>query len=220
MSHTVTPPLSWSGQLLQWALPNELKEPILGDLEEEFLERSQVNPVMAKRWYRQQALRSAFQFLWKTKRGLMMFLLSLIVYLGMTLMALMWAGGVDLFIDVPSAMMVILPSILFAIGATSSKSLTSAVNALFNEEVQFDKAELLNAQLSFKVMGQMALLTGVLGSLIGAIAIASHIDSEELSTVLGPALAVCFLCISYGFGLKILSYVAEQKLQFKLNQLV
>ncbi|BFT31201.1 hypothetical protein D210916BOD24_23770 [Alteromonas sp. D210916BOD_24] len=218
MSQVISRPLGWSGQLLQWVLPNELKEPILGDLEEEFLSRAQINPQSAMRWYRQQALRSAFQFLWKTKRGFMMFLLSLLVFTGLTLMALVLGGGVDMFIDIPSALLVFIPSVLFAVAATSSQALTNGVNALLNEDVQFDKQVLTNAQLSFRVLGQTAVLTGIFSSLIGAIAIGSNLEAEQFSTAFGPAFAVCILTLTYGFGLKTVCYVAEQKLQFKLNQ--
>lgn len=220
MNRSITPPLGWPGHLLNWVLPNELKEPVLGDLEEEFISRAQINHLAAKRWYRQQALRSAFQFLWKTKRGLMMFLLSLVVFSGLTIMALILGGGVDMFIDIPSALLVFIPSVLFAVAATSSKALTNGINALLNEEAQFDQQRLKDAQLSFKVLGQTAVLTGLFSSLIGAVAIGSNLEAEDFSAAFGPAFAVCILTLTYGFGLKTICYVAEQKLQFRLNQLV
>ncbi|GEA05944.1 hypothetical protein KUL42_07050 [Alteromonas sp. KUL42] len=216
---TIQPPV-WSGRFLQWVLPSKLKEPILGDLEEEFLSRAQINPNAAKRWYQQQALRSAFQFLWKTKRGLMMFIFSLVVFGGLTIMALVWGGGIDMFIDIPSAMLVFIPSTVFALAATSSKTLSQGISALLNDESQFDKQTLTNAQLFFKVLGQTAILTGIFSSLIGAIAIGSHFQADDFSTSFGPVFAVCILTLTYGFGVKTICYVAEQKLQFKINQLV
>ena len=219
MNPITTQPPVWPGRFLQWALPSALKEPILGDLEEEFLSRAQINPNAAKRWYQQQAMRSAFQFLWKTKRGLMMFIFSLVVFGGLTVMALVLGGGIDMFIDIPSALLVFIPSIVFALAATSSKTLSQGVNALLNEESQFDKQTLTNARLSFKVLGQTAILTGIFSSLIGAIAIGSHLQAGDFSTTFGPAFAVCILTLTYGFGIKTICYVAEQKLQFKINQL-
>lgn len=220
MNPISTQPPVWSARFLHWVLPSALKEPILGDLEEEFLSRAQIDHSAAKRWYHQQALRSAFQFLWKTKRGLMMFIFSLIVFGGLTIMALFLGGGIDMFIDVPSALLVFIPSIVFALAATSSKTLAQGLNALLNEETQFDKQTLTNAQLSFKVMGQTAVLTGIFSTLIGAIAIGSHLQAGDFSTTFGPAFAVCILTLTYGFGVKTICYVAEQKLQFKINQLV
>jgi hypothetical protein len=54
-------------KFLYWSLPVELKEPVLGDLAEEYAQRATTQPLTAKYWYTRQALRTGLQFLTKTK---------------------------------------------------------------------------------------------------------------------------------------------------------
>lgn len=207
-------------RILRWALPHELKEPILGDLAEEFQQRHYHNHIGARNWYIKQALITSNQFVWKTKRGLVMFGISIILFLVLSYMAL-WFSSDDLsmFLDVPSLLLIFPPSVMFAVGVTSVNDMKNAIKQLFNDELLLSKQDFVNAKLFFNVMGNSAILMAVFSTFIGAIAMGSHISADDFASVFGPAFAVCILVLMYSFGLKTLCYVAAQKLQYKMNHL-
>lgn len=59
-------PPKMSSKFLSWALPKSLREPILGDLLEEYNQRLSNDNIKAVNiWYRQQAVKSGLQFMFK-----------------------------------------------------------------------------------------------------------------------------------------------------------
>ena len=212
------PPPRLVERLLCWTLPNELKEPILGDLAEEFQHRQLINRINARHWYIRQALTTSNQFIWQTKRGLVMFSLSIVIFTAVSLMAF-WFSSEDfsLFIDIPSLLLIFPPALFFALAATSVKDMKSGLKSLINDELDLSQLELTHAKQFFDVMGNSALLMGFFTTFIGAIAMASHISADAFNEVFGPAFAVCVLVLMYSFGLKTLCYVAAQKIQYKRN---
>jgi len=206
-------------KLLVWALPNNLKEPILGDLDEEFQLLASQNLSYAKQWYVRQALTTSWRFLWRAQRGVIMFLLSLIVFVAISLMGMVFGIEISAYIDVPSLMLTVIPSVFFAMAVTSPKHLTSGIGMLFNDDAEAEPSDIKASQLSFKVLGNTALLMGVFSSIMAAVAMSSNIAPDDFAQVIGPALSVALLTLFYGVGLKVVSYVAEQKLQYRLSQL-
>lgn len=206
-------------KLLIWALPTNLQEPILGDLDEEFQALASQNLNQAKQWYIRQALTTSWRFLWKAQRGVIMFLLSLIVFVAVSLMGMVFGMEISAYIDVPSMMLTVLPSIFFAMAVTSPKHFVAGMGLLFNDDAEADEKDIKASQLSFKVLGNTAFLMGIFSSIMGAVAMSSNINVDDFANVFGPALAVCMLTLFYGVGLKVVSYVAEQKLQYRLSQL-
>ena len=206
-------------KLLLWALPNNLKEPILGDLDEEFQLLANQNLKYAKQWYVRQALTTSWRFLWQAQRGVIMFLLSLVVFVAVSLMGMIFGMDISAYIDVPSMMLTVLPSVFFAMAVTSPKHFMSGLGLLFNDDAVAEEKDIKASQLSFKVLGNTAFLMGVFSSIMGGVAMSSNINVDDFANVFGPALAVCMLTLFYGVGLKVLSYVAEQKLQYRLSQL-
>ena len=148
-----------------------------------------------------------------------MFILSILVFVGFSVMGMWFAGGIDMFIDVPSFLLVIPASLFFAVAATSTKDFKTGFSLLVNDEQDVTKKEIKSAASMFKVMGQSAVFSGVVTTLIGAVAIGSNLQASEFSTVFGPAFAVCILTLLYGFMIKTIAYVAEQKLLNKIDQL-
>lgn len=218
MKHPDILPPKYSSQFLNWALPAELRDPIMGDLDEEYIQQLLNNPANADNWYRNQAMRSAIQFIWKTKRGLFMFLISVLVFIGVAIMGMEFGIDVTAYIDVPSLMLVVMPAIFFSIAATSLKSFKLAFTLLINDELTLNKIDMVQAKQTFTVMGNSAVLAGVFSTLMGAIAIAGNLPVVDFYENLGPALAVCFLTLYYGYGLKVLTYVSEQKIQNLINK--
>jgi len=203
-------------KFLNWTLPNELKDPILGDLAEEYVSLAKRTPLKANYWYTRQALRSGLQFLTKTKRGLIMFLLGMIVFVCATAMAMMLSGEIMMFVNVPSFLIVFPPALMLTLASTSKQSRSHGFKLLFSESEDLNLIELNAAKQVFTTFGNLNLLMGWIGVAIGAIAMASNIDSDSFSQVFGPAFSVCMLTLFYALLIKALCYAAAAKIQFKI----
>lgn len=199
---------------LHWVLPESLKEPLMGDLEEEFHQRlASHSPAQVNYWYRKQALRSGLPFLFQTKQGLLMFVFSLIVFTALTLMAMMFAGGVDMFIDIPSFLLIFPPAIAFGIAATSWQDVKQGASMVFSEDISQQPLQYTRAKRAFSVIGNAGVILGVFMSLLGWVAMADNIAADDFARNFGPAFAVSVLTLVYGLGLKMLCYVTEMKIQ-------
>lgn len=206
-------------KFLQWSLPQKLKEPVLGDLAEEYLALAEHAPLKANYWYARQALRTGLQFLSKTKRGLIMFLLGIIVFVWMVVAVMIQSGDLSMYINIPSILIVIPPALAMTFGSTSKKSRSHALSALLNESSDLEKSELNAAKHVYTVFGNMSMLMGWTGIVIGAIAMSSNIKHEMFGQHFGPALAVCLLTLFYALLIKALCYAAEAKIQLKIISL-
>jgi chemotaxis protein MotA len=211
-----THPPKFIEEFLHWRLPKELKEPVLGDLAEEYAQLFTSQPFRANYWYSRQALSTGLQFLTKTKRGLIMFLFGILVFVGMVILAMVMGGDFYVFINVPSLLIILPPSLLFTLGCTSKQSRSNAFSLLLSDDMVLDKAELNAAKHVFSIFGNMNMLMGVIGVIIGAILISSSIESESFGSHFGPALAVCLLTLFYSSLIKALCYAAESKIQFQI----
>lgn len=212
-------PPKFMEKFLHWSLPAELKEPVLGDLTEEYMQLSISQPFKANYWYTRQAIQTGLQFLTQTKRGLIMFLIGIIVLVSMTLMAMIMSGELMMFVNVPSFLIVIPPALIITFASSEKKSRSNAFKLLFSEDLLLSKADLNSAKHIFTTFGNMTMLMGWIGVIIGAIAMASNIKSEVFSDVFGPAFAVCVLTLLYALLIKALCYAAEAKIQFKIINL-
>ena len=206
-------------KFLHWTLPNELKVPILGDLAEEYVCLAAQTPLKANYWYTRQALCTSLQFLTKTKRGLIMFLLGIIIFVGMTLMAMVMSGEIMMFVNVPSFLIVVPPALILTFASSSKQSRSNAFRVLFSENLNLSREELNAAKQLYTTFGNMNMLMGCIGVVIGTIAIASNIEAKVFSQVFGPAFAVCVLPLLYSLLIKTLCYAAEAKIQFKIINL-
>lgn len=209
------PPLI-SQLLLEWVLPETLQEPVLGDLQEEFIERQQQNRGRACWWYRQQAFSTCWHFLHQTKGDWLMFLISVLFFIGVSLWAMLVSSSGDsgLFFDFISVVLIVPSALLFAVGATSRQTLRQAVAFLLNPKLGADPVTYQQIRHFFEVMGHSALLLGIFSTLIGVVAIANLMSAQSFATTFGPATAVCLLTLLYGYALKTLCYVAAQKVTF------
>jgi flagellar motor component MotA len=206
-------------KFLHWTLPTDLKDPILGDLAEEYSYLVEQAPLKANYWYTRQAMSTGLQFLTKTKRGLIMFLLGMIVFVSMIAMAMILSGEIMMFVDIPSFLIVVPPAFMLTLASSSKLSRSHAVKILFSESVNLNKAELNSAKQVFTTFGNLNMLMGCIGVIIGAISMASNIEPETLSKVFGSAFAICVLTLFYALLIKALCYAAEVKIQFKIINL-
>ncbi len=209
------PPLL--GQLLlEWVLPSALQEPVLGDLQEEFIARRQLNPTKARWWYRKQALHTCWYFLSQTKGDWLMFIFSILFFAGVSVWVMWLSGATNLMIyyDFVSIALIFPTTFLFAIGATSRATAQQAIAFLLEPQQGLESIYYQRLEHFFNVFGQSGLLLGLFTTLIGAVAIAANIKSENFSHEFGPATAVCLLAVLYGFALKTVAYIAAQKVNY------
>lgn len=105
---------------LSWSVPSNIKEPVLGDLEEAYLTRlTNQGKQAANYWYWRQAIMSGLSFMLQTQRSVFMFITAMMFFIGITLFAMSVSSSIDTFIDVPSFLVVIPPALVFTCVATS-----------------------------------------------------------------------------------------------------
>lgn len=205
---------------LVWSLPNSIKNNVLGDLEEEFQQKYLAKGhFIAQSWYVRQALLTSLTYLKQTQRGMIMFAVSIILFISVVVMAFFMSGELSMFINVPSLIVVVPTAIFFSVAATSKQAMINGMKIMLDDQLTLTQPELLSSQLGYKTLGTSAILSGWLGVIIGLVAIASSIKPEIFKDAIGPASAVCLLTILYAYLLKIPCYLVEQKIQNKLVQL-
>ncbi|MBL4631220.1 MAG: hypothetical protein JKY14_08690 [Paraglaciecola sp.] len=145
-----------------------------------------------------------------------MFLLGICTFVGVVAMAMIISGSIMMFINLPSLLIVIPPAVLITLASSSKQSRCHAVKLLLSEDINLGKVELIAAKQVFTTFGNMNMLMGWVGVVIGAIAMANTINGENISQVFGPAFSVCVLTLFYALLIKALCYAAEAKIQFKI----
>lgn len=204
---------------LKWlnlCVPVSIREHLIGDMVEEFqLEQLPNKGTMrAKLWFWKQTLLTNYEFLNKQKGGIMAFMVSIVVFISTLIMA-MWLGAeFSAFLNLPSLLITLVPAICFGLAATSVNSMKATLKLCLSEQKDVEPLQ-INAAIQFlQVSGNSGLLLGVIGTIIGAIAIGSNMEADVFGEVFGPAFAVCMLTLLYTFCFKVLCYVAEQKIRF------
>ncbi len=209
------PPLI-SQLVLEWVLPEALQEPVLGDLQEEFIQRQQHNRQRACWWYRRQAFTTCWHFLHQTKGEWLMFIFSMLFFIGISVWAMLVSAPDNplAFYDFISLVLIFPPALLFAVGATSRQTLQRAIAFLFDPRPGAEPQDYQQIRHFFQLMGHSGLLLGGFSTLIGVIAIAQQTNADNFSSTIGPATAVCLLTLLYGAALKTLCYIAAEKVRF------
>lgn len=199
-----------ASQFLSWALPENIKEHVLGDLSEEYLQRIvSSTPATANYWYCRQAIKSGSQFMLKTQRGFIMFIFSILLFLGFTLMAMLLGGGISMYVDVQSLLIVFPPALAFAFAATSASDVSQAFAVLLSNDTSQSEQTYKSSQRVFSVLGNSGVVLGIFMTLIGWVAMGTNMDGLSY---FGSAFAISILTLVYGIALKMLCYVAEQKI--------
>lgn len=140
-----------------------------------------------------------------------MFIVSTLIFLLLTLLAMQLAGGAGMYADTVSGVIVLLPALAFTFAATSWADVMRAVALLFGNQTGLPPQVYSTSCRVFKLLGNIALLLGFFTTLVGAVAIASNTGPAEFTQVIGPAVGVCLLTLLYALAIKIVCYAAEQK---------
>ncbi|GGF82129.1 hypothetical protein [Alteromonas lipolytica] len=206
-----SPPPRIAEAILAKILPETLREPLLGDLEEEFRDLQQNrSAVNCQLWYWRQALLTSFLYFNQTQKALIMFVISVLFFALLTFFAMSLSGGVGMFFDIPSLILTLPPAVVFAIAVTSAMHLKQAFSMVLSGHVE-SLRQVKQGVHVFNVLGNSAMWLGGLMTLLGWVAMGSNMtDMQDF----GPAFAVSILTFMYALGIKILCYVAAERIVF------
>ena len=114
------------------------------------------------------------------------------------------------FLDLPSLLIVLPVAVLFGISATSWRSFGRCWTYSLGGAKQVTMSSASSVARCLKVMGDVALIMGIIGTFIGAILLLQNMHSI---LNLGQPLSVTAITLAYGVFFKLLTYVAEQRVQ-------
>ena len=117
------------------------------------------------------------------------------------------------FVDLPSLLIIVVPSIFFSISATSWKSYWHSWSYPFLWRKQVTAEDAQSAARCLKVKGDAGFIMGVIGTVIGVMLLMRNInDFPEVQDLLN-AITVGLITLYYGFIYKLLCYIAEQRVR-------
>lgn len=209
--------------ILSFFLPATLRDPILGDLEEEFAQRacSNSNLMEVHRWYWWQVLQSSCLFIWQQRGNVMAYLISVILF-GLLFGLGVATTGYGLWFIVPPVLIATIPtSLILGIGATSIQAAKNAFKLSFSDSGEHSPQIVSMACRFLHVTGNQFLFVAGAVFFMGSIQwLFSFSQNPELmndpSHYAGYGFAI--LPLFYGMIFKCLFYSAEQKLLGKYVQ--
>ncbi|MEO0438675.1 MAG: hypothetical protein AAF098_17390 [Pseudomonadota bacterium] len=199
---------------MEVCLPKRLVDPILGDLQEEYLDQilPELGRFRASIWFWKQVLTTAGLYFWKGRGTNMAYLYGFIFFFIVNAIAMALSGNGAQFLNLPSMVIVVPTAIVLGIAATSSASCRLAFRLTFSGTIGITTDSIHSARRFLHVTGNQCLFLGLIGFLIGSIQMATNIEASAFKEVFGPALSVNFLTLLYGVIFKALFYSAEEKL--------
>ncbi|MBG55624.1 MAG: hypothetical protein CL935_00655 [Deltaproteobacteria bacterium] len=114
------------------------------------------------------------------------------------------------FLDLPSFLLVLPVSIFFGISATSWRSFGRCWTYSLGGAKQVTISGARSVARCLKVMGDVSLIMGIIGTFIGAILI---LQSMHTILNIGQPLSYVFIPLAYGVFFKLLTYVSEQRVR-------
>ncbi|MBU2647548.1 MotA/TolQ/ExbB proton channel family protein [bacterium] len=123
-------------------------------------------------------------------------------------------SGLLLLFDLPGLIFVLVPSLLFSINVSSWKTFTLGWTLTFSNSVTASKEEVREVRAMCTAFGNITILMGVMGMLIGLILMLADLSNPD---AIAPNMAVATLPPLYGILFKLFSYAAERKLDNRLT---
>ena len=108
-------------------------------------------------------------------------------------------GNLAYFIDLPSLIIVVIPTLGLAIGNFSWKTYKKTWSIPFGNPENYEQAELIETHKCVNYMGNMFVIMGLIGSLIGVVLILQNLDDPKM---IGPAAAISIMTLFYSVILK------------------
>ena len=145
------------------------------------------------------------------KLGVIIFFVSLILVSCLDLDNFQFnLGNLAYLVDFPSLVIVLVPTIFFAIGAYSWETYAKTWSVPFGDPENCDQPELVEVSKCLNTMGVMTVVMGIVGTFIGVILTLNYM---QLGADIAPAIGIAVVTLFYGFLFKALFMFASSKVE-------
>ena len=145
------------------------------------------------------------------KLGVIVFFVSLILVSCLDLNNFQFnLGNLAYLVDFPSLVIVLVPTIFFAIGAYSWETYAKTWSVPFGDPENCDQPELVEVSKCLNTMGNMTVVMGIVGTFIGVILTLNYM---QLGADIAPAIGIAVVTLFYGFLFKALFMFASSKVE-------
>ena len=120
------------------------------------------------------------------------------------------AGNILHFWDTPSLIIVLGPTIVFAIGAYSWDTYVKTCSIPYGNPENSEQSELVEVNKCLNFMGNMSVVMGIIGTFLGVILLLNYLQQE---VDIAPAIAIAVVTLFYGFLFKALFMFASSKVE-------
>ena len=103
------------------------------------------------------------------------------------------------FIDLPSLIIVVIPTLGLAIGNFSWKTYKKTWSIPFGNPENYEQSELIETHKCVKYMGNMFVIMGLVGPLIGIVLMLQNKDDPKMAA---PEIAIAIMSLFYSVILK------------------
>ena len=123
---------------------------------------------------------------------------------------------IQYLLDIPSLIIVALPTVYYAISVHGWKSYGNSWKALLGSVKGIDKSQLEPTKLCLRDMGNLSLIWGILGTFVGAILMLREMKNVLNQDSLLPAIAISLITLFYGIILYMLCLVSKSRIERRL----
>ena len=144
------------------------------------------------------------------KKSWIIFIIIIIGSAGYDFVEFEWVfESLAYFTDLPSFVIVFIPTMFFAIGSYSWNVYKKTWAVTFNTVTGYSKKELKEIHDCALFKGNMALIMGFIGTIMQLILIGQNLDDISM---LGPGIAVAAITLFYGLIIKALNMATAHKI--------
>jgi len=119
-------------------------------------------------------------------------------------------------LDIPSLIIVVLPTIYYTISVHGWKSYGNSWRALLGSVKNIDKSQLEPTKLCLRDLGNLSLIWGILGTFVGAILMLREMETVLSQDTLFPAVGISLITLFYGIILYMLCLVSKSRIERRL----
>ena len=119
-------------------------------------------------------------------------------------------GNLGYFLDLPSLVIVLVPTIVFAIGAYSWETYGKTWSIPFGNPENCEQSELVEVNKCLNFMGNMSVVMGIIGTFIGVILLLNFLQQ---GVDISRAIAIAVISLFYGILFKALFMFASSKVE-------
>jgi len=119
-------------------------------------------------------------------------------------------GNLRYFLDLGSLVIVLVPTIVFAIGSYSWGTYGKTWSIPFGNPENCEQSELVEVNKCLNFMGNMSVVMGIIGTFIGVILFLNYLQQ---GADIARAIAIAVVTLFYGFLFKALFMFASSKVE-------